>query len=144
MTVVVAVVSPFKNKVVTATFIKGENIASIGASTKSCTIEAGNSSCKITLPAITPNEGYILDGWYNGNNKIGNPNDEYVISDNITLTSKVNEDSASLTVSTRATTNTITAIANANATSTITKYEFQMMVAALGKKVILIYTYLNI
>ena len=113
-----------QNKVVTATFIKGENVASIGASTKSCTIEAGNSSCKITLPAITPNEGYILDGWYNGNNKIGNPNDEYVISDNITLTSKVNEDSASLTVSTRATTNTITAIANANATSTITKYEF--------------------
>lgn len=113
-----------QNKVVTATFVKGDNVASIGSSTKSCTIEAGQTSCKITLPSITPNEGYLLDGWYNGNNKIGNPNDEYTISNNVTLTSKVNSDVATLSVSTRATTNTITAIANANATSEITKYEF--------------------
>ena len=113
-----------QNKVVTATFVKGENVTSIGSSTKSCTIEAGKNSCKISLPSITPNEGYLLDGWYNGNNKVGNPNDEYTISNNVTLTSKVNEDTATLSVSTRATTNTITAIAGANATSEITKYEF--------------------
>ena len=113
-----------QNKVVTATFVKGENVTSIGSSTKSCTIEAGKNSCKISLPSITPNEWYLLDGWYNGNNKVGNPNDEYTISNNVTLTSKVNEDTATLSVSTRATTNTITAIAGANATSEITKYEF--------------------
>lgn len=113
-----------QNKVVTATFVKGENVTSIGSSTKSCTIEAGKNNCKISLPSITPSEGYLLDGWYNGNNKVGNPNDEYTISNNVTLTSKVNEDTATLSVSTRATTNTITAIAGANATSEITKYEF--------------------
>ncbi len=113
-----------QNRQVTATFIKGENIASIGSNSKTCTIEAGNNSCQITLPSITPNEGYILDGWYNGNTKVGNPNATYTLTNDVTLTSKVNADYASLTVSTTATSNTITAIANAEASSNIVKYEF--------------------
>ena len=113
-----------QNKVVTATFIKGTNVNSIGSTSKSCTIKSGNNSCEITLPSIIPNEGYIVDGWYNGNNKVGNPNTTYTISTNITLNSKVNADTASLSISTKATTNTITVIANANASSKITKYEY--------------------
>ena len=62
--------------------------------------------------------------WYNGNTKVGNPNATYTLTNDVTLTSKVNADYASLTVSTTATSNTITAIANAEASSNIVKYEF--------------------
>ena len=113
-----------ENKTVTATFTKGNNVDSIDSNSKSCTILAGNTSCQITLPRITASEGYIPRGWYNGNNKVGNVNDSYSISNNITLTAQAIVDTVTLSISTTRTTNSITVVANATATSGIAKYEY--------------------
>ena len=73
------------------TYEKGNNIQSIGKIEDQCTIYNNETSCEVTLPSITPNNGYSVDGWYNGNNKIGNSNDKYKVTANITLTSKVKQ-----------------------------------------------------
>ena len=111
-------------KTLKVTYQKGENIESIGKVEDSCNIYNNNTSCEITLPSITPNKEYIVDGWYNGSNKVGNPNDKYNISSNTTLTSKSILDTVSVTISTTSTTNSITVVANAQATSGIVKYEY--------------------
>ena len=112
------------NKIVTASFTKGANVASIDSTSKSCTILAGNTSCQITLPNITANPKYITDGWYNGNVNVGKPNAKYSISNNITLNSKVIEDVITINLSTTSTTNKITVVASATALSDIVKYEY--------------------
>ena len=76
---------------------KGENIESIGKNEDACTIYNNETSCEITLPSITPNEGYVIDGWYNGNNKVGNTNDKYSLKSNTTLTSKVKQNAYTVT-----------------------------------------------
>ena len=80
-----------------ATYEKGENVESIGKEEDACTIYNNETSCEITLPSITPSEGYAIDGWYNGNDKIGDPNDKYVLTNNITLTSKVTQNTYTVT-----------------------------------------------
>ena len=80
-----------------AIYEKGENIQSIGKEEDTCTIYNNETSCEITLPSITPSEGYAVDGWYNGNDKIGDPNDKYALTNNITLTSKVTQNTYTVT-----------------------------------------------
>ena len=111
-------------KTLKVTYQKGENIESIGKVEDSCNIYNNNTSCEITLPSITPNKEYIVDGWYNGSNKVGNPNDKYSISADTTLTSKSTLENISVTISTTSTTNSITVVANAYADSGIAKYEY--------------------
>ena len=54
------------SKVLYATFNKGANVSSIGASTANCTIYNGSTSgCSVTFPSITPNTGYTSVGWGN-------------------------------------------------------------------------------
>ena len=85
------------SKTLKATYEKGSNIESIGKEEDSCTIYNNETSCEITLPSITPNDGYVIDGWYNGNNKVGSPNDKYDMSSSITLTSKVKQNTYTVT-----------------------------------------------
>ena len=114
------------SKTLKVTYQKGENIESIGKVEDSCNIYNNNTSCEITLPSIIPNKEYIVDGWYNGSNKVGNPNDKYNISSNTTLTSKSILETISVTISTTSTINSITVIANAQADSGIAKYEYSI------------------
>ncbi len=50
-------------KEIEITYIKGENVASIGKDKDTCTIYNLETSCEITLPSITPREGYTSVGW---------------------------------------------------------------------------------
>ena len=75
-------------KTLKVTYQKGENIESIGKVEDSCNIYNNNTSCEITLPEITPSLGYAIDGWYNGNNKVGNINEKYNLNNNLNLISK--------------------------------------------------------
>ena len=66
-------------------FIKGSNISTIGNTSLSCTTT--ETSCEVTLPTITPNNGYTSDGWYtasNGGTKIGDASQKKSISSNNT------------------------------------------------------------
>ena len=76
------------SKTLKVTYQKGENIESIGKVEDSCNIYNNNTSCEITLPEITPSLGYAIDGWYNGNNKVGNINEKYNLNNNLNLISK--------------------------------------------------------
>ena len=112
------------SKEIKITYTVGSNITNIGKTNDTCSMYNNETSCEVTLPNITPNSGYMIDGWYNGNSKIGNPNDKYKVNNNITLSSKVVEDIVSLSISTTMTTNSIRVVANASATSGINKYEY--------------------
>ena len=85
------------SKALKVTYEKGSNIESIGKTEDACTIYNNESSCEIILPSITPSEGYAVEGWYNGNDKVGNPNDKYNLTKNITLTSKVKQNEYTVT-----------------------------------------------
>ena len=113
-------------KEIKVTYNKGSNIESIGKNNETCTIYNRATNCQVTLPAITPSAGYIIDGWYNGSSKVGSPNNKYTVSNNTTLTSKVKVDNISLSISTTSTTNSITIVANAQADSGISKYEYSI------------------
>ena len=76
------------SKTLKVTYQKGENIESIGKVEDSCNIYNNNTSCEITLPEITASNGYNVDGWYNGNNKVGNINERYNLNNNLNLISK--------------------------------------------------------
>lgn len=51
------------------------------------TLTAQWTSASVTLPSATK-DGAVLDGWYSGNTKIGDPGDAYTPTANITLTAK--------------------------------------------------------
>ena len=112
------------SKEIKVTYIVGSNITNIDKTNDTCSMYNNETTCEITLPNITPNSGYMIDGWYNGETKVGNPNDKYKINNDITLLSKVIEDVVSLSISTTSTTNSITVVANGSATSGINKYEY--------------------
>ena len=113
-------------KEVTVTYTRGSNVASIGGTSGKCTIYNRATNCQVTLPTITPNKGYVIDGWYSGSYKVGDVNDKYTVSRNTTLTSKVKVDNISLSISTTSTTNSITVVSNAQADSGISKYEYRI------------------
>ena len=50
-------------KDLTITFQMGNNIANIGKNQETCSIFNNETSCEITLPTITPQEGFISVGW---------------------------------------------------------------------------------
>ncbi len=61
-------------------FSDGTGVSTISKTVDSCVLEetyngvAQASSCAITLPTITAENGYTKDGFYNGNDRIGNDN----------------------------------------------------------------------
>ena len=112
------------SKEIKVTYIVGSNITNIEKTNDKCSMYNNETTCEITLPNITPNSGYMIDGWYNGETKVGNPNDKYKINNDITLSSKVIEDVVTLSISTTSTTNSITVVASGSATSGIAKYEY--------------------
>ena len=114
------------SKSLTVTYQKGSNVQSTGKETDYCNIFNHETSCEITLPSITPAAGYVADAWYNGQTKVGNVSDKYIVTGDITLTANAIEDVVSLSISTTPTTNSITVIANATATSGISKYEYNI------------------
>ena len=114
------------SKTLNITYQKNNNVQSTGKTNDSCNIFNIETSCNVTLPSITPISGYIADGWYNGQIKVGNTSDKYTISSDTTLTANAIADIVTLTISTTATTNSITVIANATATSGISKYEYNI------------------
>ena len=73
------------SKTLKVTYEKGENIDSIGKNEDSCNIYNNQTSCEITLPEITVTDDSATVGWYNGEDKIGEPNDKYTITNDITL-----------------------------------------------------------
>ena len=78
----------------TVTYEKDEGASAIGKVSDTCDLAvtyngvAQATECSITLPSITASTGYTSDGWYNGNTKIGDSEDTYNISSNVTLTGK--------------------------------------------------------
>ena len=120
-------------KDITVTFEKGSGVNKIGTSTDNYTENYtvyNNSKQTITLPSITISpEASSVDGWYNGETKVGSPNDTYEINDTVTLRAKASVAPTINSVSTRPTTTTITAIASADVDgdkSKITKYEYRI------------------
>lgn len=114
------------SKALTATYVMGSNVQSIGQNNGNCTIYNHETSCEITLPSITASPTYVADGWYNGQSKIGTEGTKYTITDNVTLTANAVVDQMSVTLSSTVTTNSITVVANATATSGISKYEYSI------------------
>ena len=75
------------------TYEMGEGVTSTEKEAEVCSLYNNDKTCEITLPEITVNtaKGYEIDGWYNGDNKIGDSNDKYEINSDITLTAKAKE-----------------------------------------------------
>ena len=115
-------------KEIKVTYNKGSNIESIGKNSDICTIYNRETECEITLPAITPSAGYIIDGWYSGSSKVGNVNDKYTVSNNETLTAEAidNIPPACTLKVTGATENTVTVEATCEDASGISKYEYKI------------------
>ena len=65
----------------TVSYVKGDNITSIGSTSGSCTTSGSSLSCSVTLPSITPNEGYENPKWTDGTNTY-NPGATYTLSSN--------------------------------------------------------------
>ena len=85
------------SKTLSVTYQKGDNVQNIGKNSDACTMYNNATSCNITLPPITANEGYTVEGWYSGNNKKGNPNATYALTQNMTLTAKVKQNMHTVT-----------------------------------------------
>ena len=73
-------------------FQKGNNVNRIGTTVKNCYLGAtgattGTTTCEVTLPSITPNEGYVVVGWseINGATTGVAPNATYQVSQHTTL-----------------------------------------------------------
>ena len=75
------------------TYKMGEGVTSTEKEAEVCSLYNNDKTCEITLPEITVNtaKGYEIDGWYNGDTKIGDSNDKYEINSDITLTAKAKE-----------------------------------------------------
>ena len=71
------------------TYEMGENVASIGKNEDQCSLYNNDKSCEITLPTITPDTGYEVDGWYKEKDKVGTSNDKYKANESNVLTAKV-------------------------------------------------------
>ena len=54
-----------------------------------CSLYNNDKSCEITLPTITPDTGYEVDGWYKEKDKVGTSNDKYKANESNVLTAKV-------------------------------------------------------
>ena len=70
------------------TYEKEDTVESIGKNEDACTIYNNETSCEVTLPEINVNDESATIGWYENNNKVGNPEDKYTLKNNITLIAK--------------------------------------------------------
>ena len=63
------------SRLITVNFQAGTNTASVGAASRTCTIQNSATTCNITTPTITPNSGYFAIGFNvtAGAAKIGYP-----------------------------------------------------------------------
>ena len=86
-------------KTINVSYTKGTGISTIGKTTDSCTMYNKAISCQITLPSITSNSGYGVDGWYNSSNtKVGTEGTKVnVNTDKTTYTAKGKANSYTLT-----------------------------------------------
>ena len=82
------------SKTVNVTYSRDSTVSAIGKTSDSCTIRNSATNCQITLPSITVDNSHFVDGWYSGNNKIGDPNDTYNVTDSVTLTAKGRADTS--------------------------------------------------
>ena len=73
------------SKALNVIYEQGENVTNIGKTNDSCNIYNNQTSCEITLPSIAASNGYNQDGWYNNNDKVGNAEEQYNLSNNINL-----------------------------------------------------------
>ena len=70
------------------TYEKEDTVESIGKEEDACTIYNNETSCAVTLPEINVNDESATIGWYENNNKVGNPGDKYTLKNDITLIAK--------------------------------------------------------
>ena len=75
-------------KVVNVSYSKGSGVSEIGKAADSCVMYNNATNCQITLPSITASSGYTVEGWYNGNTKVGSEGSKYSITKDTTLTAK--------------------------------------------------------
>ena len=75
------------------TYEMGEGVTSTEKEAEVCSLYNNDKTCEITLPEITVNtaKGYEIDGWYNGDTKIGDSSDKYNVNNDTTLTAKAKE-----------------------------------------------------
>ncbi len=85
------------SKTVEITYEKGNNIESISKTSDTCHIYNSATQCEVTLPQIVPSDGYIALGWYNEEEKVGNADQKYNVSTDITLSSKAVHNEYTLT-----------------------------------------------
>ena len=64
----------------TQEYTKDVGVESITSTKTSCTTILDNLTCNVTLPGITESKGYVKEGWYYENNKIGEPNTTYTLA----------------------------------------------------------------
>ena len=70
------------------TYEKEDTVESIGKNEDACTIYNNETSCEVTLPEINVKDESATVGWYESNNKVGNPGDKYTLKNDITLIAK--------------------------------------------------------
>ena len=78
-------------KGLSVSYTKDNGISSIGKENETCYLYNNDTNCELTLPSITA-PGYTIQGWYNGETKVGNAGDKININQNITLTAKAVDD----------------------------------------------------
>ena len=76
-------------KTVTVTYDKEPGIDKIGKNIDTCTMYNKSSSCSVSLPSISAFDNYVVDGWYDSTMKVGDANDVYNESNDVTLTARV-------------------------------------------------------
>ena len=109
------------------TYAKSTNVSSIGATSGSCKVSAtgasaGGTSCSVTLPTITANTGYTVQGWYTatggGGTKAGNASASYTVSSTGATLYAYAKDTTAPTGSVTATLNGTTVNATVSASDT--------------------------
>ena len=94
----------------TVTFVKGDNVSSIGSTSLTCSTTGNSNTCEVTVPTITPSSGYSTLGWaLSGSTKYIAPGEKVTVGGNTTYVSYVYD--------TEAPTASIESTANLKATS---------------------------
>ena len=112
-------------------FAPGKNVSSVGTSETSCDTTYNNTTCKVSVPSVTPTSGFTFLGWssnFNGGNEV-NTSELKVSSNNqkfYAIASDQTIPSITSFVATNVTTRSITMNVSAYAASGISKYEFSM------------------
>ncbi|MBR7041975.1 MAG: hypothetical protein IKI04_00580 [Bacilli bacterium] len=102
------------------TYTKSTNVSDIGTTSASCKVTSSNTSCTVTLPTITADTGYTVQGWYTDGGgtgtKVGNASANYSVSTNALTLYAFAEDVTGPTGSVSASLSTATVSATANFT----------------------------